>query len=411
MPLQESPPVHSRIHRPLSALCSGKPLAPLFSTGSKPTPQGNLLKLTTKREELVSKLSTVSRAVSTRAATQALSGVLIEADEGSVTLSATDLDLGLRTTVEATIESGGSVLLPGKLLAEVARSLADDTVEIETREAERDVEIRSGSSSFHLRTLPAEDFPKLPSAEGGDPIRIPASALAESIDLVARAASRDDMRPVLTGVFVTAQGNEMTMVATDSYRLAVKRTELESPLSGEIEANIPARALRELARVLSAEGVEEAAITLQQNQAIFEAGSITLTTRLIEGQFPNFRQLLPESYEHDVRLPRSEFLEVARRISQLAQRNAPLRFSFDQGELTVSAETPDVGDAKETMPAAFEGEAMEIGFNPEYLREGIESVAGDEVLVRLISPLRPGLLQPVDNEDFRYLVMPIRLNV
>lgn len=369
------------------------------------------MKLTVKREELVAKLSTVSRAVSTRAATQALSGVLIGADEVAVTLSATDLDLGLRTTVEATIESGGSVLLPGKLLAEVARSLGDDTVEIETREAERDVEIRSGSSSFHLRTLPVEDFPRLPSAEGGDPIRIPASALAESIDLVARAASRDDMRPVLTGVFVTARENEMTMVATDSYRLAVKRTELESPLSGEIEANIPARALRELARILSAEGVEEAAITLQQNQAIFEAGSITLTTRLIEGQFPNFRQLLPESYEHDVRLPRSEFLDVARRISQLAQRNAPLRFSFDQGELTVSAETPDVGDAKETMPAVFEGEAMEIGFNPDYLREGIESVAGDEVLVRLISPLRPGLLQPVDNEDFRYLVMPIRLNV
>ncbi len=369
------------------------------------------MKLTTKREELVAKLSTVSRAVSTRAATQALSGVLLEAGEGLVTLSATDLDLGLRTTVDATVESGGSVLLPGRLLAEVARSLADDTVEIETREAARDVEISSGSSRFHLRVLPAEDFPTLPSPEAGEPIRIPASALAESIELVARAASRDDMRPVLTGVFVTASGNEMTMVATDSYRLAVKRTELESALSGEIEANIPARALRELARILSGEGVAEAAIALQANQAIFEAGSITLTTRLIEGQFPNFRQLLPESYEHDVRLPRPEFLDVARRISQLAQRNAPLRFSFEPGELTISAETPDVGDAKETMPAAFEGEPMEIGFNPEYLREGIESVAGDEVLLRLISPLRPGLMQPVENEDFRYLVMPIRLNV
>jgi DNA polymerase III subunit beta len=369
------------------------------------------LKLTTKREELVSKLSTVSRAVSTRAATQALSGVLIEAGEGSVTLSATDLDLGLRTAVDATVEGGGSVLLPGRLLAEVTRSLGDDTVEIETREAERDVEIRSGSSSFHLRVLPAEDFPKLPSAEGADSIRIPATALAESIDLVARAASRDDMRPVLTGVFVSASGNEMTMVATDSYRLAVKRTELESPLSGEIEANIPARALRELARILTGEGVDEAAITLQTNQAIFEAGSITLTTRLIEGQFPNFRQLLPESYEHDVRLPRSDFLDVTRRVSQLAQRNAPLRLSFAPGELTVAAETPDVGDAHETMPAAFEGEPLEIGFNPEFLKEGIESVEGDEVLVRLISPLRPGLLQSVEGEDFRYLVMPIRLNV
>jgi len=369
------------------------------------------LKLTIKREELVSKLSTVSRAVSTRAATQALSGVLVEAGEGSVTLSATDLDLGLRTAVDATIEGGGSVLLPGRLMAEVTRSLADDTVEIETREAERDVEIRSGSSSFHLRVLPVEDFPTMPSSADGEPIRIPSKALAESIDLVARAASRDDMRPVLTGVFVTTSGTEMTMVAIDSYRLAVKRTELETALSGEIEANIPARALRELARILSGEGVEEAAITLQPNQAIFEAGSITLTTRLIEGQFPNFRQLLPESYEHDVRLPRPEFLDVARRISQLAQRNAPLRFSFEPGELTVSAETPDVGDARETMPAAFEGEPMEIGFNPEYLREGIESVGGDEVLLRLISPLRPGLMQPVDNEDFRYLVMPIRLNV
>ncbi len=369
------------------------------------------MKLTTKREDLVSKLSIVSRAVSTRAATQALSGVLLTAAEGRVTLSATDLDLGLETALDADVGAEGSVLLPGRLLAEVARSLADQTVEIESREAEHDVEIRSGSSSFHLRVLPAEDFPKLPSAEGATALKIPAKALEASIDLVARAASRDDMRPVLTGVFVTASGNEMTMVATDSYRLAVKRTELEAELGGEIDANIPARALRELGRILSSEGADAAAITLLPNQAVFEAGAITLTTRLIEGQFPNYRQLLPESYEHDVRLPRSEFLDVTRRVSQLAQRNAPLRLSFQQGELTVAAETPDVGDAEETMPAAFEGESLEIGFNPEFLKEGIESVEGEEVVLRLISPLRPGLLQPVEGEDFRYLVMPIRLNV
>jgi DNA polymerase-3 subunit beta len=201
------------------------------------------------------------------------------------------------------------------------------------------------------------------------------------------------------------------MVATDSYRLAVKRTDLESELGGELEANIPARALRELCRLLASESAEEATVSLLPNQAVFQAGAILLTTRLIDGQFPNFRQLLPESYEHDVRLPRSDFLDVARRVSQLAQRNAPLRLSFEPGELTISAETPDVGDARETMPAAFEGEPLEIGFNPEFLKEGIESVEGDEVLLRLISPLRPGLLQPVEGEDFRYLVMPIRLNV
>lgn len=369
------------------------------------------MKLTTKREELVTKLSIVSRAVSTRAATQALSGVLLDAGEGRVTLAATDLDMGLQTALDAEVTEPGSVLLPGRLLAEVVRSLADATVEIETREAEHDVEIRSGSSSFHLRVLPAEDFPRLPAAEGDERLRIPAAALEASIDLVARAASRDDMRPVLTGVFVTASGKEMTMVATDSYRLAVKRTELENDLGGEIEANIPARALRELSRILSSEGAGEAAIALLANQAIFEAGSVTLTTRLIEGQFPNFRQLLPESYEHDVRLPRSDFLDVTRRVSQLAQRNAPLRLSFAPGELTVAAETPDVGDAKETMEAVFDGEPLEIGFNPEFLKEGIESVEGEQVLLRLISPLRPGLLQPVEGEDFRYLVMPIRLNV
>jgi DNA polymerase-3 subunit beta len=369
------------------------------------------LKLTTKREDLVSKLSIVSRAVSTRAATQALSGVLLNAADGRVTLAATDLDLGLETTLAAEIEDGGAVLLPGRLFAEIARSLSDQTVEIESREAERDVEIRSGGSRFHLRVLPVEDFPKLPQPQEEGGLKIPAAALEESIELVARAASRDDMRPVLTGVFVTASGKEMTMVATDSYRLAVKRTELESELGGELEANIPARALRELGRILSSEGAGEATISLLPNQAVFVAGSILLSTRLIDGQFPNFRQLLPESYEHDVRLPRSDFLDVTRRVSQLAQRNAPLRLSFEPGELTVAAQTPDVGDARETMPAAFEGEALEIGFNPEFLREGIESVQGDEVLLRLISPLRPGLLQPVEGEDFRYLVMPIRLNV
>jgi DNA polymerase-3 subunit beta len=368
------------------------------------------LKLKTKRDEFVSKLSIVSRAVSTRAATQALSGILLRVSEDGVALAATDGEMGLRTELEAEVAGNGSALLPGRLLSELARSLGDDGVEIELREIERDVEIRSGGSSFHLRVLPAEDFPNLPD-EGPEPLKIPAPALAETIELVAGAASRDDMRPVLTGVLVTAAEQEMTMVATDSYRLAVKRTELESAIGGELEANIPARALRELGRLVAAAELAEVSVGLLPNQAVFRAGSIFLNTRLIDGQFPNFRQLLPESYEHDVRLPRPEFLDVVRRVSQLAQRNAPLRLSFSAGELKVSASTPDVGDAEETMSAAFEGESLEIGFNPEFLRDGIESVAGDEVMLRLISPLRPGLLQPVDNEDFRYLVMPIRLNV
>ncbi len=196
------------------------------------------MKLTTKRDELVAKLSIVSRAVSTRAATQSLSGILLTAGEEGVSLCATDLELGLKTKLAAEVDSPGSILLPGRLLAELSRSLGDPSVEIELREAERDVEIRSGGSSFHLRTLPSEDFPAFPEEEG-EPLTIPAPALASTVDLVARAASRDDMRPVLTGVLVSASGSEMTMVATDSYRLAVKRTELESAIGGELEAEHP----------------------------------------------------------------------------------------------------------------------------------------------------------------------------
>jgi DNA polymerase-3 subunit beta len=355
-------------------------------------------------------LQVVSRAVSTRATTQALAGILLTSSGGNLTLRATDLEMGLQTQLDGEVDADGAVLLPGRQLVEVARSLGVDDVTLETRDAERDVELRSGSAVFHLRTLPSEDFPSFPEPSA-DPLRIPADVFSATIEVVARAASRDDMRPVLTGTLVRASGREMTMVATDSYRLSVKRTDLETEVGGELEANVPARALRELARILVGEEDETVEISLLPNQAVFAGGRVILTTRLIEGQFPNHEQLLPESFEHDVRLPREEFLEVTRRVSQLAQRNAPLRLSFKPGELTVAAETPEVGDATETMPAAFEGEPLEIGFNPEFLKEGIDSVAGDELLLRLISPLRPGLLQPGEGEDFRYLVMPIRLNV
>jgi DNA polymerase-3 subunit beta len=152
-------------------------------------------------------------------------------------------------------------------------------------------------------------------------------------------------------------------------------------------------------------------ISLARNQAVFQAGSVVLFSRLIEGQFPSWRQLIPESFDHEVRLPRLELVDVARRISQLAQRNAPLRFAFAEGELTVAAETPEVGDASEALPAPYSGEPLEIAFNPQFLIEGLESVEGDELAIKLSSPLRPGLLQPVGREDFSYLVMPIRLNV
>lgn len=336
---------------------------------------------------------------------------MVIAGDGSLTLRATDMELGLtRTLDDAATDAGGTVLLPGRLFADVVRSLPPGPVSLELRAEQRDVEIAGGGARFHLRTLPAEDFPRLPEL-AEEPVKLPAGPLAATIDLVARAASRDEIRPILTGVLMQAEESRLTMVATDSYRLSVKHTQLEAPVAQTLEANIPARALRELARIVSSEGAEEVEIALSRNQAVFQTAGVTLSSRLIEGQFPSWRVLIPESFEHDVRLPREEFLEIARRISQLAQRNAPLRLAFSEGELTVAAETPDIGDASEAMPAPYSGEPLEIAFNPQFLIEGIESVATDEVAVQLSSPLRPGLLRPVGDEEFSYLVMPIRLNV
>ncbi|MEA2484215.1 MAG: polymerase subunit beta, partial [Thermoleophilaceae bacterium] len=233
----------------------------------------------------------------------------------------------------------------------------------------------------------------------------------DTVARVGRAASRDEARPHLTGVLVTASGNELRMVATDSYRLAVKETKLESALEGELEVNVPVRALQELTRIASADGAETIEIAALENQVVFSAGDVVLSSRLIEGRFPNYKQLLPETYEHELRLSRAEVLDVVKRISLMAQKNAPLRMKFEDGGLEVSAETPDIGEASESLPAPFKGETLEIGFNPEFLTDGLDSAESDELIFKLISPHRPGLIQSGDDGGFIYLVMPVRLNV
>ncbi|MGH2926200.1 MAG: DNA polymerase III subunit beta [Solirubrobacterales bacterium] len=369
------------------------------------------MKLTISRDSLLTGLQSTGRAVSARATLPSLGGIQFNASPEGLTLRATDTELGLEVVLaDARVETAGVVLLPGRLIGDVVRSLPPGDLELGVRPGEGDVELTTGGARFHLRTLPSEDFPRFPVLEEGS-ATLPAQPLAETIDRVARAASRDEVRPILTGVLFQAEKGKLTMVATDSYRLSVKHTDLGTEIAEPIEANVPARALRELARVISQEGSDQVAMSLARNQAVFSVGSVVLFSRLIEGQFPSWRQLIPESFEHQVKLQRDEVLEVAKRISQLAQRNAPLRFAFAEGELTIAAETPEVGDATESIPAPFAGEPLEIAFNPQFLIEGLESIDTDDLVVKLSSPLRPGLLEPVDREDFSYLVMPIRLNV
>jgi DNA polymerase-3 subunit beta len=369
------------------------------------------MKLTTRRDALFHQLQTVTRAASTRSAVQALSGVQLQAASGGIELRATDMEIGLRVPLEGEIVREGAVVLPARLLVDVVRALPADELTLELRAAEQDVELNSGSATFHIRTLRLEDFPPLPEPGGDEQLDVPGPALVETVLKVARAASRDETRPVLTGILVSATEQELRMAATDSYRLAVKDTALEAPLSRSFEANVPARALQELTRIVQHEGADRIGVSLRSNQVVFEAASVVLSSRLIDGQFPNVRTLLPEAYEHELQLAGTEIADVVRRISLLAQKNAPLRLSFSEGELTVSARTPDVGEARETVPVPFQGEPLEIGFNPEFLRDGLEALEGGDLVLKLISPLRPGLIEAADGSGFVYLLMPIRLNV
>lgn len=368
------------------------------------------MKLSLSTSDLLAQMQAATRVASTRASVQALSGVMIVADSERALLLATDMEVGLRVPLHGDVLEPGSAVLPARLLLDVVRSLPGEIVTLELRSQEQDVEVVSGTAKFHLRTLRSEDFPTLPDVDGATAIKLPSRAFVDTALQVARSASKDETRPVLTGVLISATGQELTMVATDSYRLSVKHTKIEAQLDAPLEANVPARALQELARIAQSVEEPDLGVSLGQSQIVFELGDVVLSSRLIDGQFPNYRQLLPESVEHELRLDSAEIVEVVRRVSLLAQKNAPLRLGFADGELTVSAQTPDVGEASESLPVPFSGEPVEIGFNPEFLRDGLESVESEQLVLKLISPLRPGLIESPEAGEFVYLIMPIRLN-
>ena len=362
------------------------------------------LRATCTRDELAAALGIVARGLSTRAAVQVLTGIHLAAEDGKLTLAATDMELSLRAAVGGEVSGDGAVVVPGRLLADLVRLLPAETVALKFDEGDGVLEITSGSYASKVNVFSAEDFPRLPSVEVALHT-IAAPTLLGTIDKVARAASRDESRPVLTGILVRFEGDTLTMAATDSYRLAVKETQL-GETGPELDAIIPARALQELARL--AAGAEAVSLGVHENHVVFGVGEVWLTTRRIDGQFPNYDQLLPESFEVEVATPRVPLLEVVRRSAVLAQRNSPLRLRFAEGELSVSAQTQDVGEARESLEVEYAGEPLEIGFNPDFLRDGLEAVAGESVQLKLINPLRPGLISAPD-ESFWYLIMPIRL--
>lgn len=369
------------------------------------------MKLTCERSALVDKLAILARGVSTRSALPVLSGVLLQASSVGLDMYSTDMELSVKASLHTTVEHEGEIVVPARLLGDIVRNLPGEQVVIEAEDAA--VKVSAGRAVFSLNAWSAGDFPQTSTFDMDGAFTIGRGPFVETLTKVGRAASRDETRPILTGVLLTIMGDTMKMVATDSYRLAVKETRLAEPLDGEVHAIVPVRALNEVSRLATSVPGDDLEIAVGENQVVFRlsgpAGDVWVASRLIDGQFPNYRQLIPDSFDHEVTLGKDEFVAAARRVSLLAQKNAPLRLAFSDGRVTMRALTQDVGQAEESYDVDFAGDLFEIGFNPAYLVDGIDAIAEAGVRLRFTSPLRPGLVSGA-TDDFVYLIMPIRLS-
>jgi DNA polymerase-3 subunit beta len=355
------------------------------------------------RDDLSDALQTVQRAVSSRPGIPALTGVLLNASGSELVLATTDLEVSARLHLPVHVQDEGVALIPARLLADMVKSFEPAPVEIDADGGQ--ARIVCSNYEGTLRCLPAEEFPVL-QEPSGTKVRVDAASFGEGVAQVTRAASRDEARPILTGVLLEVSREGLTMVATDSYRLAVR--ELTATSEGEARALVPERALTEAGRAAAGEEKGEVELFVDQGQVAFRSGKLTLTSRLIEGEFPNYRQLLPEQYESRLTGSRTQFLDAVRRVGLLARESSPVKMEFNALGVRLSSSSPDLGDAVEVVEAKYEGEELTAAFNPGYLADGLNAAVGDRVQVEVRDGLKPAVIRG-EGEAFVYLVMPVRL--
>jgi DNA polymerase III subunit beta len=365
------------------------------------------MKVSIARSELLDALSIVGKGMSARSTLPILSGILVSATEGEIRLQTTDLEISIRNTVPALIEQEGQIVLPGKLLSDIVRNLPEAAVTIET-EGET-AHVRCQQSSFTVKTLNPVDFPKFPEVAVAKSITLPTTTMLSMVRQVSRAVSRDETRAILTGILLVIEGPSVRMVATDSYRLAVKEVVLEKVAGEDVDVVIPGKALEEVTRL--AGDCDEIVLGVSENQIVFEFGASVFVTRRIEGSFPNYKQLIPKESETTAIVPAEELTGAVKRVSLMALHNTPLKISINVTDqtLSLSATTQDVGDASEDLMTKAEGKDVEIAFNHGFLMDGLTSAASENVRLEIQNPLKPGLLKTEGDEGFLYLLMPVRL--
>lgn len=363
------------------------------------------MKFHCERDVLADALATVSRAVSTRpGGILVLSGIRLELQGNRLALVGSDLHLTITQEITVAGEADGVAVLPARLTTDIVRALDAGAVSVVV--GDDDATIAAGRSQFSVRTLAAEEFPRHSQpAEGG--VTLPAPVLAEGLRQVVPAAGHDDARPILTGVLMEAENGGLRLVATDSYRLAVRDLPGTSALQEGQKVLVPSRSLGELTRLLS--GASEVTLRLEGQEATFEVGPVRLSTVLIEGEFPNYRQLIPADYPNRLVIGREVLLDAIRRVRLLARDAAPLRLSMRPDGIELAAITQDIGEAHEELEGSYEGAELMLAFNPDFLATGVDAVAGDEVAIETRDALKPALVRAPDRRDFLYLLMPVRV--
>ncbi len=378
------------------------------------------MKITCKQQDLSRGLSAVSHAVSNRSTLPILSNILLATDNGRLKLSATNLEIGINCWVDAQIHEDGATTVPAKLLTDLVNSLPQAPVDISVPEDSNILNVKSAGSSANIKGMDASEFPLIPSAEGGEPpVRFDASQLKEIIEEVAFAAADDDSRPVFTGVLIQVSEEKITFAAADAFRLAVRVAPLPGDDHPRGDILVPARTLTELARILPSEGQVEMIVTPNRSQVLFHTPQLDLVSRLIEGTFPNYRQIIPKEHTTRAVVETKQFAEAAKRAALFARDssnitrvkiNAGANDGLEPGSITVEATAEDLGDNVSTINAAVDGPELQIIFNVKYLADVLAVIGTPEVALEANAPTKPGVIKPVGSNDYTYVIMPMHIN-
>lgn len=368
------------------------------------------MKFLTTRENLVYGVQTVQKAVSLKNPLPILSGILLKAENNRVTFMATDLEMGIKCSIPVNVIEEGSVVLPARYMGDMVRRLPDTQIKIETDKENFSTVVNYGTSEFSLLGFSAEQFPALPEIDSNLKFSIKQELFKNMIRQVSFATSQDDNRPIFSGILMEKEGDSIHLVATDTHRLAFRKgTTVSDGSEQTVSVIIPAKTLNEVNRIMTGEE-KEIMVTFSDNQVVFETEDVKIFSRLIAGQFPNYKQVIPQGCKTKIKVRTRDLLESVERASLLVKEGTNvIRITVNRHEMIINSNSPDIGKIHEVLPIHIEGEETQIAFNSRYLSDVLKVIETDEILLELTGSLSPGIIKPENEENYIYLILPVRI--